>query len=132
MESFIAHLLEKIAGVYLVEKRRHIQLYKTDFNFFQQSIFGKEATNALTNNGFLSEEHFSKKGRTAEDSKSDKTPTEDLSRQARHPMAVVSVGRAQCYGRVNHMIMALVWYALIGKLGPIAGLPTCLQTMTYF
>ena len=116
----------------LLKKVRYIQPYKADFNFFQQIIFGKEATNVLTNNGFFSKEHFNKKGSTAEDAKFDKISTEELSRQARHPMAVVSVGRAQCYGRVNHMIMALVWYALIGKLGPIAGLPTCLQTMTYF
>ena len=34
-------LLEKIAGVCLVEKLRYIQSYEADFNFFQQFIFGK-------------------------------------------------------------------------------------------
>ena len=63
---------------------------------------------SLTDHGFLPEEHFSKKGSTAEDAKFDKTLTEDLSRQARHPMTVVSVDTAQCYGRVNHAIMTLV------------------------
>ena len=63
----------------LVEKLRYIQLYEADFNFFQQFIFGKEAMNSLTDNGFLPEEHFSKKGSTAEDAKFDKTLTEDLS-----------------------------------------------------
>ena len=71
-------LLEKIAGVCLVEKLRYIQLYEADFNFFQQFIFGREAMNSLTDNGFLSEEHLSKKGSTAEDTKSDKTLTENL------------------------------------------------------
>ena len=87
-------LLENIAGVCLVEKLRYIQLYEADFNFFQQLIFGREAKNLLTDNGFLPEEHFSKKGSTVKDAKFDKTPTEDLSQQARHPMAVVSVDTA--------------------------------------
>merc|ERR1712086_660229 len=79
-------------------------------------LFGKEAMNLLTDNGFLPEEHFSKKGSTAEDAKFDKTLTEDLSRQAQHPMAVLSVDAAQCYDRVNHVIMSLVWLALIGTM----------------
>ena len=61
----------------------------------------------LTDNGFLPEEHFIKKGSTAEDAKFDKTLTEDLSRQARHPLAVVSVNAAQCYDRMNHVLVAL-------------------------
>ena len=116
----------------LAKKLRYIQLYEADFNFFQQFIFGREAMNLLTDNGFLPEEHFSKKGSTAEDAKFDKTLTENLSGQARHPMAVVSVDAAQCYDRVNHVIMALVWYALIGKMGPIPVLLTCMQTMRLF
>ena len=88
--------------------------------------------NLFTNNGFLPGEYFSKKGSTAEDDKFDKTPTEDLSRQARHPMKVVSVDAAQCYVRVNHVIMALVWYALIGMMGPILVLLHCMQNMRLF
>ena len=116
----------------LVEKSRYIQLHKADFNFFQQFIFGIEAMNALIDNGFLPEEHFIKKGSTAEDAKFDKTLTEDLSRQARYLMAVVSVDTAQCYDIVNHVIMALMWYALIRKLGPITVLLTCLHTTRFF
>ena len=52
-------LLEKIAGVCLVEKLRYINLYEADFNFFQQFIFGKEALDTLTENGYLPEEHLS-------------------------------------------------------------------------
>ena len=42
-------------------------------------------------------------------------------------MAVVSVDAAQCYDRVNHVIMALAWYALIGKIRPILVLITVLH-----
>ena len=72
-------LLDKIAGVCLVKKLRYIQLYEADFNFFQQFIFGRKTTNLLTDNGFLPEEHFSKKESTAEDAKFDKTLIENLS-----------------------------------------------------
>ena len=75
-------LLEKIAGVCLVKKLSYIQLYESDFNFFQQFIFDREAMNLLTDNGFLPEEHFIKEGSTTEDAKFDKTLTEDVSRQA--------------------------------------------------
>ena len=64
--------------------------------------------NLFTNNGFLPGEYFSKKGSTAEDTKFDKTLTENLSRQAHYPMTVVSADAAQCYDRVNPVIMVLV------------------------
>ena len=89
-------------------KLRYIQLYEADFNFFQQFFFGQEAMRSLTDQGLLPEEHFSKKGSTAEDAKFDKTLMEDLSRQSRTPMSIVSVDAAQCYDRVNHVSMSLV------------------------
>ena len=109
------------------KKLRYIQLYEADFNFFQQFIFGREAMNLLTDNGFLPEEHFSKNDSTTEDAKFNKTLTEDLSRQAQHPMAVVLVDTTQCYDRMNHVIMVLLWYALMGKMGPIRVLLICMQ-----
>ena len=122
---------EKLWGV-SGQKLRYIQLYEADFSFFQQFIFGREAMNSLTDNGFLPEKYFSKKGSTAENVKFNKTLTEDLSRQARHSMVVVSVDIAQCYDRVNHMIMALFWLALIGNMAPILVLLHCIQNMRLF
>ena len=69
---------------------------------------------SLIDQGLLPEDHFSKKGSTADDVKFDKTLMEDLSRQSRTPMGIVSVDAAQCYDRVNHVMMSLVWLALIG------------------
>ena len=34
-------MLEKIAGICLVDKLRAIQLYKADFNFYNQFVFGR-------------------------------------------------------------------------------------------
>ena len=81
-------MLEKIAGVCLVEKLRVIQLYEADFNCFNHFIFGRAAMDTLTKNDYLPEELFSQKGCTAKDAKFDKTLM--ATRQARHPMTVVS------------------------------------------
>jgi hypothetical protein len=57
----------------------------------------------------------------------------DLSRQARHPMMIVSVDAAYCCNRVNHVIMSLVWLVLTnGNIPAIVALLTCLQTMKFF
>jgi hypothetical protein len=72
-------MLEKIAGVCLVEKLHAIQLYKAGFNCYNQFIFGRQAMQTLTNSGYIPEELFSKKGSTAEDAKFDKTLMADLS-----------------------------------------------------
>jgi hypothetical protein len=96
-------MLEKIAGVCLVEKLQAIQLYEADFNCYNQFVFGKVAMDALNSIGYRPEELFSQKGSTSKDAKFDKTLMADLSRQARHPMTVVSADAAYCYDRVNHI-----------------------------
>jgi len=77
-------------------------------------------------------ELFSQKESTAEDDKFDKTLMADLSRQARHPMTVVSADAAYCYDRVNHIIMSLVWLVLTGNMPAIVATLICLQTMKFF
>ncbi len=100
-------MLEKIAGVCLVEKMRAIQLYEADFNCYDQFIFGKHAIHTLMESRYIREELFSQKGSTAEDAKFDKTLMANLSRQARRPMTATSADAAYCYDRVNHIIMTL-------------------------
>ncbi len=57
----------------------------------------------------------------------------DLSRQARHPMTIVSANAAYCYDRVNHVIMSLVWLVLTnGNIPAIVASLVCLQTMKFF
>jgi len=96
-------------------------------------VFGREAMNQLTNNGFIPEEILSQRGSTAEDAKLDKTLTIDISRQTRNPMTIVSADAADCYDRVNHVIMSLIWLALLnGNIPPVVVALICLQTMKFF
>jgi hypothetical protein len=87
---------------------------------------------SLTANNYLPEELFSQKGCTAEDAKFDTTLMANLSKQARHPMTVVSADAAYCYDRVNHIIMSLVWLGLTGNTPAIVATLICLQTMKFF
>ncbi len=73
-------MLEKIAGVCLIEKLHPIQLYESDFNCYNQFIFSKHAMHTLTESGYIPEELFSQKGSTAKDAKFDETLIADLSR----------------------------------------------------
>ncbi len=126
-------MLEKIAGVCLVEKLQAIQLYEANFNCYNQFIFGKAAMDSLNSIGYMPKELFSQKGSTSEDAKFNKILMANLSQQARHPMTVVSADAAYCYDRVNHIIMSLVWLVL--KNGNIPAIVTsliCLQTMKFF
>ncbi len=126
-------MLEKIAGVCLVKKLRAIQLYKADFNCYNQFVFGKKAMQKLTDSGYIPDELFSQKGSTAEDAKFDKTLMVDLSRQARQPMAIISADAVYCYDRVNHVIMSLVLLVLPnGNIPSIVAAMICLQTMKFF
>jgi hypothetical protein len=126
-------MLEKIAGVCLVEKLHTIQLYEVDFNCYNQFIFGKQAIKTLTESRYIPEELFNQKGSAAEDAKFDKTLMADLSRQARQPMIVTSSDEAYCYDRMNHIIMSLVWLVLTnGNISAIVAAMVCLQTMKMF
>ena len=79
-------LLEKVAGVCLVEKLRSIQLYKADLNWFMKFIFNDGALMALRAIAHAPEEHYSQKGSTAKDACLDKTLTFDISCQTHRPV----------------------------------------------
>jgi hypothetical protein len=117
----------------LVKKLCAIQLYKAEFNCYNQLIFGKVAMESLNSIGYRPEELFLQKGSTSKDTKFDKTLMTDLSQQAHHPMTVVSADAAYCYDRVNHIIMSLVWLVLTnGNTPAIVSSLICLQTMKFF
>jgi hypothetical protein len=96
-------------------------------------VFGSKAMNTIMSNDLVPEELFSQKGSTAEDAKFGKTLTTDLSRQARQSMTIVSADAANCYNRVNHVIMSLIWLTLLnGNIPPIVSALMFLQMMKFF
>ena len=60
-------MLGKIAGLALVNKLRAILLMEADFKMHNKTIFGKRMLDSARAGGVIPEEHFSDKGKTAED-----------------------------------------------------------------
>ncbi len=88
---------------------------------------------SLNSIGYTPKELFSQKGSTSKDTKFDKTLMADLSRQAHHPMMVVSADAEYCYNHINHIIMSLVWLVLTnGNIPAIVASLICLRTMKFF
>lgn len=124
-------MLEKVVGTILVSKLRSIQLYEADFNFFNKFVFGRLSQQRLEETGFLPREHYSQKQSTAEDATFDKTLTTDISRLMRWAMVLMCIDAAQCYDRVYHVIMCLMWYALLRNDSAINIALQCLSTMQF-
>jgi hypothetical protein len=125
-------MLEKVAGVCLVDKLRSIQLYEADLNWYMKFIFNDITLAKLTELGLLPKEHYSRKGSTAEDACLEKTLTLDISRQSCLLMALISVDAAQCYDRVHPILMSLVWLALVENFHIVVLLLTVLQQMRIY
>ena len=49
-------MLEKIAGVALMNKLRAILLIEGDYNYFNKWVFGREAINVLYEMGYIPED----------------------------------------------------------------------------
>ena len=125
-------MLEKVAGVALVNKLRAILLMEGDFNFFNKWTFGHMAMNELYRLEYIPQDQYSQRGSTAEDARMDSRLTTDLSRQLRHPMAIAAVDADQCYDRINHIIMSLVLLAVVGGAGAVVALLRPIQTMKFY
>ena len=100
--------------------------------YFQAVYIGDKARQSLPEEGRLPGEHFSKKGSTAIDAKFDTTLMTDISRQSRNPLAIVSVGAVQCYDRANHVMLALMWIALLKNTVIVKVILECLQTIKFY
>jgi len=125
-------MLEKVAGVALVNKLRAILLMEADYNFFNKWVFGYHAINRLYEEGYIPEDQYSQRESTSEDARLDSRLTMDISRQLRTPLANVSVDADKCYDRINHIIMSLALLALVGVSGLVTTLLHPIQTMKFY
>jgi hypothetical protein len=105
--------LQKEPGNHDVLRHRMIQLYEADFNQLDKFL-ARYIERILVRLGAIPEEHYAQKQSTAEDANMDKTLTFDLSRISRTPMVNVSVDAENCFDRISHVILMLLWYAVTG------------------
>ncbi len=125
-------LLEKVAGVTLVNKLRAILLMEADLNYMNKWVFGYQAISKMYKLGYIPGDQYSQKEGTAEDARMYNRLTMDISRQLRHSLATMSADADKCYDRINHIIMSLLLLAIIGSMGPIVAMLHPIQTMKFF
>ena len=125
-------MLEKVAGVPLVNKLRAILLMEGDFNYMNIWIFGHKAINKMYALGYVVEDQYSQKESTAEDAKLDNKLTMDPSRQLWRPLATMLADADKCYDRINHIIMSLLLLAIIGTIGPVVAMLHPIQSMKFY
>jgi len=125
-------MLEKIAGLALVNKLRVILLIEADFNSHNKLVFGSRMLKAARTNGLIPPEQYSKQPITAEDGSFDKVLQGDISRQRWIPMFIVSADAANCYDRIHHAIMAIIFLCVGIQTEAIAAMLRPIQRMTLF
>ncbi len=125
-------MLEKVAGVALVNKLRAILLMEGDFNYINKWIFGHEAINKLYTLGYVLGGQYSQKESTAEDACMDNRLTMDISHQLRQPLATMAADAYKCYDRINHIIMSYFLLAMVGTIGPIVAMLHPIQAMKFY
>ncbi len=125
-------MLEKVAGVALVDKLQAILLMEGDFNYMNKWVFGHEAINKLYALGYVPGNQYSQKESTAEDAQMDNRLTMDISQQLRHPLATMAMGADKCYDRISHIIMLFLLLAMVGIMRPIIAMLHHIQAMKFY
>jgi len=125
-------MLEKIAGIALVNKLRAILLMEADFNFHNKLIFGKQMLDQARSNGIIPAEQYSENQSTAEDGLYGKFLQADISWQTRQLMSITSADAANCYDRVHHTIIAIIFLCLGVWGGSITTMLWTIQLMKFY
>lgn len=124
-------MLEKEAGVILVEKLRAILLMEADFNMGNKLIYGVRMMSHARKVGVIPQEHFAEKEKTAQEGKMVGNFFWDVSRQRRVPAAAASVDAANCYDRVNHAYASLVLQAFGVPYSAVISMLSALSNMQF-
>ena len=125
-------MLEKIAGVAMVNKLRAILLLEADFNFCNKLIFGRRMINMARENGMIPEEIYSSKGKTAEDAILQQVLLYDIARITKRPLLVAQVDAAQCYDRVALAAASLTLQAFNVPNSAVQSMLRPLHNMEFF
>eukprot|EP00956_Cyclotella_meneghiniana_P021783 scaffold40187_cov45-Cyclotella_meneghiniana.AAC.1 len=104
-------LLEKIAGLALVNKLRAILLFEADSNMFNRLIFGDRMMELAREYGMIPQEQYAEKQSDGQDGTFVKRLLTDLSRQMKIPLGIVSADAETCYDRIAHVFASLVFQA---------------------
>jgi hypothetical protein len=125
-------MLEKKAGVILVDKLRAILLMEADFNFANKLQFGCRLVKEATKRGRIHRNaDGSRKHRQAIETSLNTKLVCDIHRQKRLPGANASVDASQCYDRMVHSFVSLMCQSIGMPRATIISMLTTIQEMQF-
>jgi len=124
-------LLEKIAGLALVNKLRAILLFEADSNMFNSFIFADRALALAREHDLIPMEQYAEKQSDGQDGAWLKRLFGDVSRQSRVPIGIVSADAESCYDRIAHVFTSLVFQAVGVPLSALSVMLSSIQTMKF-
>jgi hypothetical protein len=125
-------LLEKIAGIALVNKLRAILLFEADSNMFNRFVFADRAMSLAREHNMIPAEHYAERQSEASDGAWAKRLFADISRQGKQPMGIVSADAESCYDRVAHVFASLVFQAFGVGITAIMAMLGSIQQMKFY
>lgn len=125
-------LLEKIAGIALVNKLRAILLFEADSNMFNRFVFADRAMAMARQHNLIPSEQYAERQSEAADGNWSKRLFADISRQAKLPIGIVSADAESCYDRVAHVFASLVFQAFGVGITAITAMLASIQTMKFY
>ena len=123
-------MLLKKEGLFLLEKLRTIVLFESDFNHENKRL-GREAMSMALDQNLITEEQYSRPGRSAQDNALNKRLMFDYVRLRRQPFGVCACDLKSCYDRIVHNAAALALRRVGVRESDIVSMFGTIQTMIH-
>ena len=123
-------MLLKKEGLFFLEKLRTIVLFESDFNFENKRL-GREAMSLALAQDLITEEQYSRPGRSAQDNALNKRLMFDYVRLRRQPFGVCACDLKSCYDRIVHNAAALALRRVGIRESDIVSMFGTIQTMIH-
>ena len=124
-------MLDKMLGCTLLTKLRDILLTEADFNHSNKEIFGFGMLQNARKYGFIPEEVYSERCKTADDGTLAKVLFQDVVIQTRLTAGLALVDTANCYDSVAHAIASLVFQAYGVPEEAVQSMLSTIEEMNY-
>lgn len=125
-------LLEKIAGIALVNKLRAILLIEADANMFNRFIFADRAMAMAREHNLIPQEQYAERESEASDGGWLKRLFADISRQSKIPIGIVSADAESCYDRIAHVFASLVFQSVGVSVSAVTAMLSSIQQMKFY
>jgi hypothetical protein len=125
-------LLEKIAGIALVNKLRAILLFEADFNMSNHLLLSNRPMVLAREHGVIPLEQYAERQSDGQDGVWLKRFFADVSGQARQAMGIILADAETCYDRIAHVFASLVYQSVGVSITAIMVMLTSIQHMKFY